>query len=92
MAGAQGEFQLWLRPVASADGRAIEGTEGAAFPFWSHDSRFIAFFAGGKLKKVAITGGPPIVVADAADGGGGSWSRDNVIVFAEVTEIVRSSA
>ena len=85
VAGAQGEFQLWLRPVASADARAIQGTEGAAFPFWSHDSRFIAFFAGGKLKKVAIAGGPPIVVADAADGaGGGSWSRDNVIVFGTV--------
>jgi len=81
VAGAQSEFQLWLRPVASADARAIQGTEGAAFPFWSHDSRYIAFFAGGKLKKVAIAGGPPTVVADAADGGGGSWSRDNVIVF-----------
>ena len=81
VAGAQSEFQLWLRPVASADARAIQGTEGAAFPFWSHDSRFIAFFAGGKLKKVAIAGGPPTVVADVADGGGGSWSRDNVIVF-----------
>ena len=86
VAGAQGEFQLWLRPVASADARAIEGTEGAAFPFWSHDSRFIAFFAGGKLKKVAIAGGPPIVVADVADGaGGGSWSHDNVIVFGTVS-------
>ena len=81
MAGAQSEFQLWLRPVASADTRAIQGTEGAAFPFWSHDSRFIAFFAGGKLKKVAIAGGPPIVLADAPAGRGGSWNRDNVIVF-----------
>ena len=84
VAGAQSEFQLWLRPVASADARLIEGTEGAAFPFWSPDSRFIAFFAGGKLKRVAIAGGPPTVVADAADGGGGSWSRDNVIVFGTV--------
>jgi Tol biopolymer transport system component/tRNA A-37 threonylcarbamoyl transferase component Bud32 len=84
VAGAQSEFQLWLRPVASADARAIQGTEGAAFPFWSHDSRFIAFFAGGKLKKVAIAGGPPIVVADAAAAVGGSWSRDNVIVFGSV--------
>jgi eukaryotic-like serine/threonine-protein kinase len=84
VAGAQREFQLWLRPVASADARPIQGTEGAAFPFWSHDSRFIAFFAGGKLKKVAIAGGPPIVVADAADGGGGSWNRDNVILFGSV--------
>ena len=68
VAGAQSAFQLWLRPVASADARPIQGTEGAAFPFWSPDSQFIAFFAGGKLKKVAIAGGPPIVLADAADG------------------------
>ncbi len=81
VAGAQSEFRLWLRPVASADARPIQGTEGAAFPFWSHDSRFVAFFAGGKLKKVAIAGGPPIMLADAVAGRGGSWSRDNVIVF-----------
>ena len=81
MAGAQSVFQIWLRPVASAEARPIQGTEGGAFPFWSPDSQFIAFFAGGKLKKVAIAGGPAVVVADAAGGLGGSWSRDNVIVF-----------
>ena len=68
VAGAQSAFQIWLRPVASAEARPIQGTEGGAFPFWSPDSRFIAFFAGGKLKKVAIAGGPPIVLADAAAG------------------------
>jgi Tol biopolymer transport system component len=80
VAGAQFEFKIWLRPVASAEARPMQGTEGGAFPFWSHDSRFVAFFAGGKLKKVAIAGGPPVVLADAA-GLGGSWSRDNMIVF-----------
>ena len=81
VAGAQSTFQIWLRPVANAEARPIQGTEGAAFPFWSHDSKFIAFFSGDKLKKVAIAGGPPIVLADASAGRGGSWSRDNVIVF-----------
>ena len=84
VAGAPSAFQLWLRPVASADARPLPGTEGSAFPFWSHDSRSIAFFAGGKLKKVAIAGGPPVVLADAAGGLGGSWSRDDVIVFGSV--------
>ncbi len=84
VAGAPSTFQLWLRPVASADARPLPGTEGSAFPFWSHDSRSIAFFAGGKLKKVAIAGGPPVVLADAAGGLGGSWSRDDVIVFGSV--------
>ncbi len=84
VARAQSAFQIWLRPVASAEARPIQGTEGAAFPFWSQDSRFIAFFAGGKLKKVAIAGGPPLELADATAGRGGSWSRDNVIVFGSI--------
>jgi eukaryotic-like serine/threonine-protein kinase len=87
VAGAPSAFQIWLRPVASADARPMPGTEGSAFPFWSHDSRSIAFFAGGKLKKVAIAGGPPVVLSDVPDGlrgFGGSWSRDNVIVFGSV--------
>src|SRR5262245_3510041 len=58
------------------------GTEGGTFPFWSPDSRFIGFFAGGKLKKVAIAGGPPTVLCDVPAGSGGSWSRDNVLLFA----------
>ena len=75
-------YQIWLRPVGALAARPIPGTEGGAFPFWSPDSRFIGFFAGGKLKKVPIAGGPPIVLCDAPAGRGGSWSRDNVILFA----------
>ena len=63
------------------DSAGKEGTEGAAFPFWSPDSQFIAFFADDKLKRVAIAGGPPSMLADAPAGRGGSWSRANVIVF-----------
>jgi len=88
VAQALSTFQLWLRPVAGADARPMQGTEGAAFPFWSPDSQFIGFFAGNKLKKVAIAGGPPVVLADiplvttvVTTGLGGSWNRDNVIVF-----------
>ena len=82
VAGAQSAYQIYLRPVASLAARAIPGTEGGTFPFWSPDSRFIGFFADGKLKKVPIAGGPPIVLCDAPFGRGGSWSRDNVILFA----------
>jgi eukaryotic-like serine/threonine-protein kinase len=81
VAGAQSAFQIWLRPLASAEARPIQGTEGGAFPFWSPDSQFVAFFAGGKLKKVAVAGGPPLELTDASSGRGGSWSRHNVIVF-----------
>ncbi len=85
VARAKSAYQIWLRPVASLDARPIPGTEGGAFPFWSPDSRFIGFFAAGKLKKVPIAGGPPIVLADAPAGRGGSWSRDNVILFTPST-------
>ncbi len=72
--------------------RPIPGTEGGAFPFWSPDSRFIGFFADGKLKKVQIAGGPPTVLCDAPAGRGGTWSRDNVIVFAPGVAVTRASS
>jgi eukaryotic-like serine/threonine-protein kinase len=81
VAGAQSAYQLWRRPVAALTATLIPGTEGASFPFWSPDSASIGFFADGKLKKVAMTGGQPTVLCDAPNGRGGTWSRDNVILF-----------
>ena len=80
---AQTRSHLWLRPVANTETRQLQGTEDAAFPFWSPDSKFIAFFAENKLKKISIDGGPVLPLADVAGtiGLGGSWSRDNVILF-----------
>jgi Tol biopolymer transport system component len=57
-------------------------TEGATYPFWSPDSRNIGFFAEGKLRRISASGGPSQSLCDAADGRGGTWSRDDVIVFA----------
>ena len=81
VAGDGTTYQIWLRPVGAEAATPIPGTVGGTFPFWSPDSRFIGFFAGGKLKKVQIDGGPAIVLADAPSGRGGSWNRDNVILF-----------
>ena len=72
---------LWVRPIGSAEARLLPGTDGAAFPFWSPDSRYIGFFADGKLKKVQLAGGPPIVLCNTSRGFGGSWNRANVILF-----------
>lgn len=72
---------LWIRPMDSLHARLLQGTEAAGFPFWSSDGRYIGFFAGGKLKKIDIQGGPPSVICDAPDGRGGSWNQMGDIVF-----------
>jgi len=74
--------RLYVRPLNVTEAPALPGTEGAQYPFWSPDSRFLGFFASGKLKKVEATGGPPLVLCDASNGKGGAWSPDGVIVFA----------
>jgi Tol biopolymer transport system component len=61
--------------------RRLAGTEDATFPFWSPDSRYLAFFTDNKLKKVEATGGTPQTICDARSAGGGTWNRDGVILF-----------
>ena len=74
---------LWIRRLDSLSLQQIPGTEGASLPFWSPDSRSVAFFADRKLKKVSIGGASEVqVIADAAGGGGGTWSAGDVILFA----------
>jgi Tol biopolymer transport system component len=77
-----GPSQIWIRPLDSGQAQPLAGTDGASFPFWSPDSRFIAFFAAGKLKTIDTRGGTPQTLADAAAGRGGSWNAEGVIVFA----------
>jgi len=80
-----GHSQLWVRSLDAMSPQPLTGTDGAAGPFWSPDSRFIAFFAQGKLKKLDAGGGPVITLADAVIGGNGgslgSWDSDDVILF-----------
>jgi len=77
-----GRQSLWVRSLDTPDPQQLAGTDGAAFPFWSPDSRFIGFFAAqGKLKKIAATGGPPQTLCDASGGRGATWGRDGVILF-----------
>ena len=78
---AEGKSLLWTRPLNSASAQPLAGTEGASYPFWSPDSRFLGFFAGGKLKKIDAAGGPPQTLCDASSGRGGTWNRDGVILF-----------
>ncbi len=79
---SSGKEALWLRPLDSLDAQRLQGTEGATFPFWSPGSRYLGFFQDGKLKKIDVTGGPPVLICDAADARGGAWSMNGTIVFA----------
>jgi Tol biopolymer transport system component len=80
-ATADGKSILWVRSMDTLSAQALAGTEGALRPFWSPDSRFVGFFASGKLKKIDVSGGPPITLCDAPEVLGGTWNREGVIVF-----------
>jgi Tol biopolymer transport system component/predicted Ser/Thr protein kinase len=83
---SSGKNLLWVRPLDSLAVQALPGTENPSFPFWSPDSRFLGFFAEGKLKKIDISGGPPQTLCDAPINRGGTWNQDGVIVFAPVPD------
>ncbi len=51
------ETRLWERPLGAVESHRLDSTEGAEFPFWSPDSRAIAFFGNGKLKRIEADGG-----------------------------------
>jgi serine/threonine protein kinase len=77
----KGEPLLAVRPIDTLEAQIVPGTEGARWPFWSPDSRAVAFFADGKLKKTPVAGGPIQTICDAPAGLGGDWNRDGMIVF-----------
>jgi Tol biopolymer transport system component len=76
------KYVIWRYEIGGREAFVLPGTEDAAHPFWSPDGRSIGFFANGKLKKVdAFSGMSPQVLCDAANGRGGTWNRDGVILF-----------
>jgi len=76
-----GHRALWIRDLDSSTVQPLPGTDDAWAPFWSPDSRFIAFTAGSSLKKIPVTGGPVETVATSAANDGGTWNGDGVILF-----------
>jgi eukaryotic-like serine/threonine-protein kinase len=78
---ADSKQMLWIRPLNSPVAQSMSGTEGATYPFWSADSRYVGFFAASKLNKLDASGGPPQALCDAAAGRGGTWGSTGTIVF-----------
>ena len=76
-----GSEQLYVRKLEQLQAFPLPGTVGASQPFFSPDGQWIGFFAEGKLKKVAVTGGPAVTICDAPQPRGGAWGEDGDIVF-----------
>jgi len=86
VASGNGKTGLWVRPLDGTTARPIAGTEGAAYPFWSPDSKSIAYFTISKLQRVDLSGGTPLTVCETpAIGRGGSWGSDGRIIFGSLT-------
>ena len=81
VAESDGLAQLYLRPMDRFEGFPLVGTDGASSPFFSPDGQWIGYFADGKLKKVSARGGPSVILAEAPDNRGASWTPDDTIVF-----------
>lgn len=77
-----GGSQIWLRDLSSLAMTRVANTEGAQNPFWSPDGQFIGFFAGRKLKKIAVREGVVTVICDAVPNfNSGTWNTDGTILF-----------
>jgi len=75
-----GPVFLWIRSFDDLDARVIEGTDGAASPFWSPDSRSVGFFAAGRLKVVSLDGSRLRELCAISQGRRGTWGADDVIL------------
>jgi len=72
---------LWYRSLRGGTERALPGTHGATFPFWSSDSSSIGFFADAKLKTLDVSSGVVRSLCDAPSARGGSWGSAGIILF-----------
>ena len=83
---------MFVRPVGAVTPQRLPGTDNATQPFWSADSRWIGFVAGGKLKRVEASGGPPQEICDTAAFSGGTWNREGIILFGSPQGLYRVAA
>jgi Tol biopolymer transport system component len=80
--GRDGKLHLWVRPMGSSAARLLPGSAGTTQFFWSPDNRHLAFFSGGKLRKIDIQGGPAVDLCDVPGSiPVGAWSHDGTIIF-----------
>ena len=81
----EGGGSLYLRPLERFESLQVATGQSREWPhnaFFSPDSQWLGFFTVAELKKVPVTGGSPITLAETEMPRGGSWSADGRIVFA----------
>ena len=83
---------LYVRRVGAVTFQRLGGTDDASQPFWSPDSRFIGFLAGGRLKSMSASGGAPKDISEAQGFSGGAWNREGTILFGSAKGLYRVSA
>ncbi len=77
-----GSDRIWIWPMNSYDAYPLSGTEGAFRPFWSPDSRFLAFIVDRRqVKKVPVAGGPVQLIGEVNGGADGTWGAGGFILF-----------
>ncbi len=80
--GTDGQDRIWIRPINSLDSYALQGTEGANRPFWSPDSKYIAFVVDREqLKKIPAAGGPVQLICETIRGADGTWGAAGQIIY-----------
>jgi eukaryotic-like serine/threonine-protein kinase len=79
---ADGRTHLSTRRLDQPTAIRLPGTDGARGPFVSPDGRWVGFWADGKLKKVSVAGGSPVILCDASDLLGASWGEGDTIIAA----------
>ncbi len=88
----EGSSSLYYRPIGGLTALKLDGTNDAAQPFWSPDSRFVGFVAGGTLKKIDVTGGPAQNLSQVAGFTGGTWNEAGTILYGSSGGLFRVSA
>ncbi len=91
---AQGVRQLYLRPLNAYTSELIARSEGAYHPFFSPDSRQLAFFVPDSLRRVAVDGGNPIQITSGIDelSRGATWAGDGYVYFGGASGVSRVAA
>jgi len=84
--------RIHIRPLAEFEARVLAGTEGAQALFFSPDGQSLGYWAGQKIKRVSVKGGPPAVVCETAEFSGATWTEDGSIVYGGLGPLFRVAA